>query len=110
VSKVITSPVKRFPGTVTLSDPLTFPQAIAFEDGLAAVRSDREAGSITKVRFALLPGVLACVEAWRLGNFPESPSVDSFPSTPRQSVAELIDWLVGEVSALYQESEEVPLA
>lgn len=111
MSKVITSPVKRFPGTVVLSDPLTFPQSFAFEDALTAVDAVRDEGSPSKIRYALLPGVLACVEEWHLNSgFPERPVLDSFPSTPRQSVALLIDWLVGEITALYKEADEIPLA
>ena len=110
MSKVITSPVKRYSGTVVLSDPLTFPQAFAWEDSLAAVGEAKETGSMARIRYALLPGILACVEAWHLDKFPEQPALDNFPSTPRASVASLIDWLVGEITALYQEADEVPLA
>lgn len=111
VSKVITSPVKRYTGTVVLSEPLTFPQAFAWEDALAAVGEVKESGSIARIRYALLPGILACAEEWRLGGgFPERPALDTFPSTPRVSVANLIDWLVKEITALYQETDEVPLA
>lgn len=107
--KTITSPVKRFPGTVVLSDPLTFPQAFAFEDALASVKEAREGENMGRIRYALLPGVLACVEEWHLTGFPEQPALDNFPSTPRVSVASLIDWLVGEITALYREADEVPL-
>lgn len=110
MSKTITSPVKRYPGTVTLSDPLTFPQAFAFEDALEAVKEARETGSPARIRFALLPGIIACVEEWHLDGFPSKPTLDTFPSTPRKSSAEIIDWLVGEISALYREADEVPLA
>lgn len=110
MSKTITSPVKRFTGTVVLSDPLTFPQTFAFEDAINAVGSVRETGSMARIRYALLPGILACVEEWHLDKFPERPALDNFPSSPRQSIAELIDWLVGEIGKLYQESEDVPLA
>ena len=110
MSKTITSPVKRYPGTVVLSDPLTFPQAFAFEDALAAVVEARESGSMGRIRFALLPGILACVEEWHLSGFPEKPALDNFPSTPRQSIASVIDWLVEEITALYREADEVPLA
>lgn len=110
MSKIISSPIKRYPGTVVLADPLTFPQSFAFEDALAEVERLKDAGSLSRLRYALLPGLLACVEEWHLASFPERPALDNFPSTPRLPVTQLIDWLVGEVSALYRESEEVPLA
>ena len=37
MSKVITSPVKRWPGSVTLADPLTFPQYAAWRNALDEV-------------------------------------------------------------------------
>ena len=111
MSKVITSPVKRYSGTVTLYDPLTFPQSIAFEDALEAVRALGKTATMSKIRYAFLPGVLACVESWSLnGGFPERPALDTFPSTPKAPIGELIEWLIAEVSALYRDSEDVPLA
>ena len=111
MSKVITSPVKRFSGTVTLADPLTFPQSIAFEDAIESVRTLGDTATMSKIRYAFLPGVLACVESWDLnGGFPKPPALDNFPSTPKAPVGELIEWLIAEISALYRESEDVPLA
>jgi len=111
MSKVITSPVKRYSGTVTLHDPLTFPQSIAFEDALESVRALGDTATLSKIRYAFLPGVLACVESWSLnGGFPERPALDTFPSTPKAPIGELIEWLIAEVSALYRDSEDVPLA
>jgi len=108
--KVITSPVKRWPGTVTISDPLTFPQVFAFEDGLAAMRALGEDTDIRHQFFALLPGVCACVEKWEIQGLPEMVTSETFPATPARASAELANWLIGEVSALFNEAEEaVPL-
>ena len=111
MSKIITSPVKRFPGTVVLADPLTFPQANAFEDALVAVRELGDGISLTKQMYAWLPGILPCVEEWHLNSgFPERPALDNFPRTPGDPIARLVFWLVGEITALYKEADEVPLA
>lgn len=110
MSKVITSPVKRFPGTVVISDPLTFPQVFAFGDALNAVDALGENPTILHVRATQLPGVLACVEEWKLENFPSNVTVDSFPATPPKSCAQLIAWLIGEISTLFREAEEIPNA
>jgi len=111
MSKTITSPVKRYPGHVVLSDPLTFPQTFAFEDSIKAVDEARESGSVSRIRYALLSGILACVEEWHIeGGFPAQPALDNFPSTPRQSSADLIEWITGEIGALYREADDVPLA
>jgi hypothetical protein len=110
MSKVITSPVEKWPGTVTLSDPLTFEQAIAVEKAFDAVRELGEGVSHTEQDLALIPAVVACVELWKLEGLSERVTVDTFPATPRRSSARLIAWLVTEIGKLFAESEELPLA
>ena len=107
MSKVITSPVDRWPGTVTLSDPLTFPQALAVEDALDAV--DKEATQ-RRQNYTILPGLLACIEEWHIEGkgFPKSPTAETFPSTPAIAAAELIAWLIEEIIGLYYEAEPDP--
>ena len=108
MSKVITSPVEDFPGTVTLADPLTFPQSIAFEDALIAARDIEGRITRAKAQFATIPGILACVESWDLENFPENVGADNFPSTPHVPSARLIDWLSEEISIIFVGGESVP--
>ena len=107
MSKVVTSPVKKWPGTVTLSDPLSFPQAIGFEDAIDAVRA-LEDPSQQRVNYTLLPAVLTCVEKWELEGLGDPPS--PFPATPLVASARLLAWLVQEVSRLFNEADEVPNA
>lgn len=132
MSKVVISPVKRFPGTVTLPSFLTFPQAIAWEKAgkLNDTMYDTEEGApdaegnptYTRTRKAeytgaeaaqsLIPGILACVEAWnidwRLENVPATPTLETFPTTPRLSALNLVYWLASEINALYKEEDEIP--
>jgi hypothetical protein len=107
MSKVVTSPVKKWPGTVTLSDPLSFPQALAFEDAIDAVNA-LEKPSQHRLNYTLLPAVLGCVEKWELEGLGDPPS--PFPATPSVASARLITWLIREVTALFQEADEVPNA
>jgi hypothetical protein len=107
MSKIVASPVKRFPGTVTLADPLTYPQAIAWGEALDAARQEQ---SRARINYALLPGILACVEEWRLGNIPANPTPETFPSTPLISSAQLLSWLIEEISKLFAEAEDIPNA
>lgn len=103
---VITSPIKRFPGTVTIPAYLTFPQATAWEKAGQAAQALKDAPGSTDAEYlgAWLPGIMAVVEAWNLEGFdPASP-----PSTPRMSVIRLITWLIGAITELYQDAEEVP--
>jgi hypothetical protein len=104
--KTITSPVKRFPGTVTIPDALTFPQAIAWEKAGIAASALKANPEATDAEYwqAWMPGITAVVETWNLTGFdPQKP-----PATPRLSIAQLVSWLVGEISTLYTEADEVP--
>ena len=106
LSRTITSPVKRFEGTVVLADPLTFDQVFAFQDAMDAARAAGE--NYLKVNHAVLPGVLACVEAWHLANIPEGVTLETFPATPPVAVARLIAWLVEELSKEFEDAETIP--
>jgi len=112
MSKTITSPVKRFLGTVTLSDPLTYPQVIAVEDALDEAREvakSAETGELhmSRIRKAVLPGICSCVEEWNLAGFGQL-TPETFPASPRKSADELVAWLQGEVIALFSEQDDIP--
>jgi len=104
MSKTITSPVKKFPGTVTLYDPLTFPQVMRVQAGIdAAQKGDNS--NIFALRYALLPGLLGCVEKWDIVGL-GMPTPETFPATPAVSAARLVDWLTNEIMALVSEGDE----
>lgn len=105
MSKVLQSPSKRWPGTITISDPLTMPQYLAWLDC-----NERAAGeSIHRKPGAFLPGVLACVEKWELGGgFPTSPTPDTFPASPAVAVVRLMSLLVGEIWGIVNAEDEPP--
>ena len=104
MSRTITSPVKKFPGTVVLADPLTFDQLFAFMDAVEMARGQEGA----RVNYAALPGILACVEAWHLVGIPEGVTLETFPATPPVSIARLVAWLVEELSKAFDEAETIP--
>lgn len=107
MSKIITSPVKKWPGTVVISDPLTYPQLLAFRGSLEAARNGANDDWMA-VNYAVLPGVTACIEEYHLQGFPEQPTADNWPATPPTSSARLIAWLIGEINALMAEAEPDP--
>lgn len=112
MSKTIVSPVKRWPGTVVISDPLTYPQVFAWRDAIQAaqvIEGETEV-DVHARNYALLPGILACTEEWHLEKFPENLNADNFPATPPASANRLLAWLVNEINLLFQEADEVPLA
>lgn len=104
MSKIITSPVKRFPGTVTLADPLTFPQYLAWQRALNSAQAHRDDNA--EFVGTLLPGLFACVESWSLTGFPESVTPATFPATPRISSDRIVGWLIREIGALIREADE----
>ena len=105
MSKVCTSPVKKWPGTVVISDPLSYPQLLRFREALGAVGGNDD---WMAVNYAVLPGVIACIEEYHLQGFPEQPTAENWPATPPTSSARLIAWLIGEINALMAEAEPDP--
>lgn len=110
MSRVVTSPVRHFSGSVTLQDPLYFPQVIAVRDARLASEALGEKPLAIEYNHAILPGVIACVEEWHLRNVLANPTADTFPTTPAESANKLVDWLVEEVNKLFLETEEIPNA
>jgi hypothetical protein len=110
VSKVITSPSKRWPGSVTLCDPLTLPQVELIEAALEMPKDVSEDGRVflTVLDKPQLPAVLACVEKWELQNFPDSPALETFPMTPRKASHDLISWIFVELRKIYLGELEIP--
>ena len=119
MSKVITSPVKRFPGTVTIPNPPNFAQWMAWiaarQNALLekAKETSEDAPGMTYLELgfedaytvATLPGVLAVVEQWNIEGVPEAPSIATFPAAPRRSVGALVVWLAREIDAVMFEDE-----
>lgn len=105
MSKRISSPSLRWPGSVVFSDPLTLPQALAWEKAIREVQKREGEITITDVNYAILPGICACVEKWELDGLGEL-TPDTFPATPRNKSIELINWLMGEITRIYVGEEE----
>lgn len=110
MSKVITSPSKRWAGTVTISDPLTLPQVELIEAGLELPAGTDGDGRVffTVLDKPHLPAILACVEKWGLSNLPEAVAADNFPMSPRKASHELIAWLFNEIYKVYMGELEIP--
>ena len=114
--KRISSPSLRWPGFVVFSDPLTLPQALAWEkanSNAAPYRAKfREAlkdeswqtVDITEIHAAMFPGVMACVEKWELEGIDDPPN--PFPASPRKPAMDLFVWLMNEISRIYAGEEE----
>jgi hypothetical protein len=106
MSKVITSPVEEFPGTVTLYDPMTLPMVLAFNRGSKAAGEAEDA--LEKISLHL-PGILGCVEKWDIeGVPPDRQNVANFPFTPLAPAIRLMSWLISEVNKVMFATAEVP--
>jgi hypothetical protein len=102
--KKIESPSSFWPGFVVFADPLSLPQALAWEK---SIRAAVELGTTTQTELdmAFEPGVLACIEKCELQGLPEK--LEFVPSSPRQAAKDLMAWLIGEVSKIYSGSGDV---
>lgn len=95
MSKIITSPVLEFPGTITLSDKPGLPMVELFlearfmpRDTLAHRQERNDALFATVTRF---------VEKWDIKGQPETVTRENIVATPFLATQELISWLVEEV-------------
>lgn len=113
MGKVITSPVKRYAGSVTLSYPLSYPQYSQWRKAIESLPDGVTLGetvSDDSLVLAMLPGVCACVEKWELAGMGEHITPDTFPATPRIASARLLIWLISEINAVIAEEDESPLS
>lgn len=123
--KKVISPSKRWAGYVLLHDPLNLDMVFAIEEAQDRATEIEPSKFLQKVSETgvqigttwssksdalLIPVFLKCVSEWHLENFPESPSVENFPASPRKDVRELIDWLWEEINKVYTGETEVPNA
>ena len=102
MSKVIQSPVKRFPGSVTLYDPVPYPNFIEWEK---AINADGEGADLEK-QLTMWHGVKAMTEKWEIPEF----DIENPIATPRAAVISLLAWLVTEIGKIINEVEESPNA
>ena len=99
--KTITSPVERFPGSVTIADPMRIDQAQAVEVALIAIQA-LETPRQSDIDAVTIPAIMANVEKWELSG------VDGFiPASPRVDSSKLINWLFTQILQIYSGSGEV---
>ena len=101
MSKVITSPIKRFPGTVTIPDPMTWDQLSRWGDFVSGFK--KNSFDNLRAEAAFIPGF---VEKIDIVGFP----VDSATNPPKQlkAFSALMDWIVGEILQVIEGDEIGP--
>ena len=124
MSKVIMIQNKYWTGAVTIFDRLFLPQVEAvdsainddepkrvIEHEITEGKEKRKVKSyiMTELDKPKLPALIACVEKWELSHdFPEKPTVETFPLTPRRPSHELIEQVFDEIRKVYNGEIEIP--
>ena len=101
--KRVDCPIKRWPGVVTFKDPIPLADCVILEHSIKTMRDLGEDITQVEAEALLLPGVLACIERFELGN---GFTLDPFPGTPRRSSAQLVAWLIDQVMLVYRDEAE----
>jgi hypothetical protein len=104
MSKTIESPVKKFPGTVTIASPMFHPQVRAI---LQAVRDAKEDAATDRRSEILIAGIVPSVESSTIAGW--DGTADHFPATPVRSSEKLLYWLFEEIMREVREDDELPL-
>jgi hypothetical protein len=102
--RLITSPVKEFPGTVEFPEYLTLPQVLEYK---------RAADSATGTdgwehAAALLPVQQKLTGEWRIEGMDGKPPLDLFPFTPAPPAMLLLRWLHSEFVHLIVGEQFIP--
>jgi hypothetical protein len=97
---IYTCDVPGFEGEVEIDDHLNYPQLAAYERGMISAQKvieTNDSAGFAELRLCVVPGLIACVKAWRLKGVPERVSLETFPSTPKKEAGDLYLWLLGVV-------------
>ena len=110
MSKVIESPVKRFKGTVTLRDPMTFDLVAKWEEALQVIQTADKESRFAVIQRTLYPLMIGMVETWELTNIISPVTVENFPNasagTSAASIHHLTAWLINECQKIYNGNED----
>lgn len=124
MTKRIDSPSTKWAGHVLLHDPLTLEHVLAWDDMrdetadlpsskyLAKLNLESKVIELptwsSKEQKYLLPAILRIVAEWHLENFPEHPTLETFPMSPRGESTRLVNWLYAEIEKIYWGAVDVP--
>jgi len=111
MSKVIESPVKHFPGNVTLPDDLDYLQGVAYAKAYRQAKALGVDALMVEFIYAMVPGICAAIEKWDIQGLPEKITPEILEKAkPARAVAELMNWLFTATTALYNKADEIPNA
>lgn len=116
MSKKIDVNIGKWSGSVLIADPIYKSQAIAIETAMSESDESeirRPPGQPNNVWLSVnnikqLPAIIACVEEWHIQNFPDNPTNETFPFSPRKKSDELIAHLFREIWKVYIGEAQIP--
>ena len=109
MSRIITSPVQEFPGTVTISEPVLYPQYLQYRRLMVESDQAHTDGRFVDQEIAAWGALVACIETFDVPGF-ESNDPTQFPASPRRAVIDLLQFIVGEVRKVIVGEEHIPNA
>ena len=104
MTKIINSPVKKFPGSITLPDALPLAKVLAFDKAMRAA-SDLP---IIERAAVCLDAIMDCIEVFQIKGQPDKPTSQTFLYTPAAAATDLYIWLLTSVTALVVGEKEIP--
>ncbi len=109
MGKKITSKIKGWKGTVTLSDPLFLPQVLALRKAVRGVEELGENVPWDERMMIYLPTLLGCIEDWSIKS-KDHPTAETFPMVGTgvliANSIEFINLLQKEIWALFSIVED----
>jgi len=106
MSKIIESPVKKFPGTVTVPDDLDYSQGVKYVTAYREAKALGEAATMIEFVYTMMPAICYCVEKWELTGLPSQVTPEVLEKAkPGRAVAALMSWLFQETTVLYSRTE-----
>lgn len=102
--RLITSPVKEFPGTIEMPDFLTLPQVVEYSN----VSNEANGKGNWEKQMLLLPVQVKLTGVWHISGLTDHPDVSVFPFTPAQPSASLLLWLHGEIVNMIMGENTIP--
>ena len=97
----ITSPVKRYPGTVELPDAFSWDQLAQWATDIDAIPDNAPVPVMLR---AQLQAICNLGLSWHLAGIVERPQLTDIPTKPLMAAVELAGWLMREIGrAIYVE-------
>lgn len=115
---IIVSSSTHWKGTVTLADYFNHEQVTLIEDAFSLPEELKDQAELFKsvMDKKKVAAILKCVTEWHIVSaedkkippFPNPPTADTFPFTPRPASSKFIEWLFSEVRKIYFGELQIP--